>query len=249
MTTSRYDAWQEFDPAVAAAIKHGIKTGDWSDIAAYDPDAAAALEHALKYDDWGIFDPSAARAIRAAVGQESLSQQMAEDRQFAEQERLARAKFGDAYDEHRTEILEYAVRNGIPNVETAFKAFVGPEGARASAGAPARGQDGRHADKVEGKAHEVADWYGNRRAAEIDAAEAKAIKMLQAHNEATGNGYRDRQLTNINTAADTRNRQRTEQTVRGRIDESPHKFLDRDQLDLQAEDLVRAANATPEWEA
>lgn len=78
-------------------------------------------------DPWSSFDPNVAQALRQALAAE-LDQRITpmrdqqEDLTLRNEESAVSAKYRD-YAENRNEILEFAVANGIPNVEVAYHAW------------------------------------------------------------------------------------------------------------------------------
>lgn len=80
-----------------------------------------------RQDPWSAFDPSVSTALRAAL-QAEFDQRMApvreqqEDISLRNEESEAKGKYPD-YAENRADILEFAIQNGIPNVEVAYHAW------------------------------------------------------------------------------------------------------------------------------
>jgi hypothetical protein len=87
------------------------------------------------YDPWSPFDEDAADALRSVIGA-SLDEALAplrehsvaqnrrnEELQLESDENLMRSRYGPAYDQNRVEILNYAVANGITDLDIAVRAF------------------------------------------------------------------------------------------------------------------------------
>jgi hypothetical protein len=96
----------------------------------YRPQASPSA----KPDPWAGFDPEVQQRLRAAIDAEleartaplnerlSAFQQQQEDIAFANDEARIGAKYPD-YQKNRAAILEFAVANGIPNLDMAYRSW------------------------------------------------------------------------------------------------------------------------------
>ncbi len=255
MTDTRsYDAWSEFEPDAAAAIQYAIRTGDWSNIAEYDPELANALRYAVHDGDWRPFDPHVAVALRAAIGQDHINQQVEEDRALAVDLRQLAAKYPD-FGANQQAVLEYAVKNGLNSPELAYKAWTSASGRLQTSAAAAKAAQPNPAnariEKIEARLDEIKyrdDMSANR--------ERNALQqeLKEAQNEGAGELFRGNQeegdptaeafINTYNEAKNNRDRSRATRLQFGH-DERNAPAMTREMkyaiADAQALALFRAA--------
>jgi hypothetical protein len=251
MTAHSYDAWSEFDPELAAAIRYAVRTDDWSNLAEYDPDVANALRFAVRDGDWRLFNDHVAIALRAAIGQDRVTADAEADRTLAADMRRLSGKY-PLFGQNAEKILNYAVENGVSDLDIAFKAWHSATGQTtpptAAVGTPSGPAEVKTADRVQqiearlARLHYKDDDSANRERAdlkfELEELRDEGARQLQRATR-DNDEYADN-IREINDASRIHNAERAYRRERGLAVDTRQSITEsRAKMDLAARDLFR----------
>jgi hypothetical protein len=149
-------------------------------------------------DPWDQFDPEVARALKAVFKHTfdntlKPMQDEAEDLAFAAEEDRMRSIYGEAYDRHRFQILEFAAQNGITNLDVAVRAYRAPQDPAFEQAAPSEQAPEPHDEHEARVARLEALKYDDSPAAERERSELRHLerqwqdeRVLEIAREANG---------------------------------------------------------------